>query len=395
MDYRLFIATRYLGRKGKEPFIYFSTLVSILGIAIGVAALILVLGVMGGFSFTLKERIAGSSPSIIISQSQPIANYETLIKKIKGHLGENIIGISPFIETQAIFQSRGGILGGIVKGIDPEREFTVTNIKDWVKPNELRLFENEIILGKELARALGAERGEKIRLISGLSGKESDFIVKGSFESGFYITDSSYSFINLSRAQREFGLSGMVTGIGVKIKELFESEKLAQSLSRSLGDDYTVKSWLKENRVLFAAIALEKRAMSIILTLIILVAAFNIASSLMTMVYKKIKDIGILKSLGVTERGIRTIFILKGVLTGVIGVAFGLTIGLFCSFLLKRYQFIKLPAFVYDLSYLPIKVQASDLLIISGAVLLITFLAALYPAWRAGKLEPAEALRYE
>ncbi|MCK4244443.1 MAG: ABC transporter permease [Candidatus Omnitrophica bacterium] len=395
MDYRLFIATRYLGRKGKEPFIYFSTLVSILGIAIGVAALILVLGVMGGFSLALKEKIAGASPSIIISQRKPIIDYETVIKKTTSLLGEELKGISPFIETQAIFQSKGNILGGIVKGIDPEREPTVTNIKDWVKKNDILLSEDEIILGRELARALGVERGEKIRLISGLSGKESDFIVSGVFESGLYATDSAYSFINLSRAQKDFALLGMVTGIGVKIKNLLRSERLAQSLSRSLGNDYTVKSWLKENRVLFAAIALEKRAMTIILTLIILVAGFNIASSLMTMVYKKIKDIGILKSLGVTKKGITTIFILKGVLTGVIGVTLGLAIGLFSSFLLKRYQFIRLPAFVYDLSYLPIKVQASDLFIISGMVLLITFLAALYPAWRAGKLEPTEALRYE
>jgi len=168
MDYRLFITARYLGKKGKEPFIYFSTLVSILGIAIGVAALILVLGVMNGFDSNLKEKIAGSSPNIIISQTGPIADYERIIEKIKGHLDGELVGISPFIETQAILQSQNAFLGGIVKGIDPEREILVTNIGDWVK-NGLKISENEIILGKEVARALKVKKGEEITLINGLS----------------------------------------------------------------------------------------------------------------------------------------------------------------------------------------------------------------------------------
>ena len=193
----------------------------------------------------------------------------------------------------------------------------------------------------------------------------------------------------------EFALPKMVTGIGVKTRNLLNSERSAQSLAHSLGKNYIVRSWLRENKILFAAIALEKRAMSIILALISLVAAFNIASSLMTMVYRKIKDIGILKSLGVTKKGIRVIFILKGMLIGVTGLVLGMGLGLFLAFLLEKYQFIKLPAFVYDLSYLPIKVQGSDLITISVTVLVITFLATLYPAWKAGKVEPTEALRYE
>ena len=395
MDYRLFIAVHYLRRKSREPFVHFSILTSILGIAIGVAALILVLGVMSGFSSSLKEKIAGSFASITISQRRPITDYETVIKRTKNSLGKEIVGISPFIETQALFQSGNGISGGIVKGIDPEREIAVTNVKDWLKKKKLDLSGNKIILGKELARTLGVKKGEKLRLISGLSGKGSDFIVSGFFESGLYATDSAYSFINLNKAQEEFLFPGMVTGIGVKTRNLLKSERSAQSLAHSLGKNFIVRSWLRENKVLFAAIALEKRAMSIILALISLVAAFNIASSLMTMVYRKVKDIGILKSLGVTKKGIRIIFILKGMLMGVTGLVLGLSIGLFLAFLLEKYQFIKLPAFVYDLSYLPIKVQGSDLLTISATVLIITFLATLYPAWKAGKLEPTEALRYE
>ncbi|PIW33650.1 MAG: lipoprotein-releasing system transmembrane subunit LolC [bacterium (Candidatus Ratteibacteria) CG_4_9_14_3_um_filter_41_21] len=394
MDYRLFITARYLGKKGKEPFIYFSTLVSILGIAIGVAALILVLGVMNGFDSNLKEKIAGSSPNIIISQTGTIADYERIIEKIKGHLDGELVGISPFIETQAILQSQNAFLGGIVKGIDPEREILVTNIGDWVK-NGLKISENEIILGKEVARALKVKKGEEITLINGLSGRKSNFIVGGIFESGLYPADSGYSFICLKRAQRDFALPGMVSGIGLKVKNLLKSESMASSLSWFLGGDWTTRSWLKENKVLFSAIALEKRVMTIILTLIILVAAFNIASSLMTMVYKKIKDIGILKSLGVSKRDIRAIFILKGLFTSLIGVGMGLAIGLLGSFLLEKYQFIKLPPFIYDLSYLPVKVENGDLIIIAAGTFLITFLATLYPAWRAGRLEPAEALRYE
>ncbi len=395
MDYRLFITQRYLGRKNKEPFVYFSILSSILGIAIGVAALILVLGVMTGFSSSLKEKIAGSFASITISGREPMADYEKVIAKTKNSFGQRIVGISPFIETQVLFQSENGISGGIVKGIDPKREVSVTNIQNWLKKKKLNLSGNKIILGRELARVLGLKKGEKIRLISGLSGKGSDFIVESFFESGLYATDSTYGFIDLNEAQKEFALPGVVTGIGIKSKNLLKSERLAQSLAHSLGKNYIVRSWLRENKVLFAAIALEKRTMSIILALIILVAAFNIASSLMTMVYRKIKDIGILKSLGVSKRGIRIIFMLKGMLIGGIGLVLGLGLGLSLSFLLKKYQFIKLPAFVYDLSYLPIKVQGSDLVIISAAVLLITFLSTLYPAWKAGKLEPGEALRYE
>jgi len=389
-----FLAHKFVGKKSRENFLWFISLVSISGIALGVISLMLVLGVMNGFSKDLKKKIVGANPTITVEGRPLIRDYRKLIVSIREN-SRTVKGASPFLSSQVIFKSDNYMLGGIIRGIDPETEPSVTNLVEFMKEGTIRSVNEGIVLGSELAKELEVHTGDRIRIIGGIFPREKELKVTGIVEYGVYNYDISFGITSLAMLQDFFGIGDAVHGIGLRTDNIYDTEKTAAQIRRSTAGTWQVTTWIQKNKILFAALALEKKAMAIILILIVLVASFNIASTLMITVFRKTREIGILRAIGLSSREIRMIFFLQGMIIGIKGLFFGLVIGGILTGILKKYQFIKLPEFVYNLSKLPVDIAPSDVLYISLAVLLIVSAASLYPAVRAAHLNPAEALRFE
>jgi len=393
VSYNFFLSHKFIGKK-KENFLSFISFVSIAGISLGIISLMLVIGVMNGFSNDLKRKIVGANPTITIEGRPVIKDYNALRKEIFRNIKE-AEGVSPYISSQVIYKSRNYLFGGIIKGIDPEYEPTVTNILDFLKEGNLADLNNGIILGSELAKELEVKTGDYIWIMGGLPARQEEFKVVGIVECGVYNYDVSMGFTSLHNIQKFFKMDDFAYRVGVRIKDIYRSEKVAKDVRNLIHFKYPVSTWIQKNKVLFAALALEKKAMTIILILIILVASFNIASTLMITVFRKTKEIGVLKAIGLSSREIRKIFFYQGLVLGTEGLVLGLSIGGILAYFLKKYQFIKLPEFIYNLSRLPIEISLADILFISIGAIIIVSIASIYPAQRAANLNPAEALRYE
>ncbi|MCM8784989.1 MAG: ABC transporter permease [Candidatus Omnitrophica bacterium] len=392
ISYNFFLAKRFIGSKKEDRFLWFISFFTVLGISIGVIALLLVIGVMNGFSNDLKRKIIGANPLITIEGKPYIYNYEEIIQKIKNV--PEIKGASPYIMSQVIYKSNKYIIGGIIKGIDPEREQKVTNIKDFIKKGNFWDIENGIILGKELANELGVEINDFISVILGLIPRERIFKVVGIVEYGVYSFDVSMGFLSLKNLMKIYGVD-RVHGIGIKINDIYRTPIVSKEIKKVINEQYNVSTWIEKNKILFSAIALEKKAMAIILSLIVLVASFNILSTLMISVYRKVKEIGILKAIGLTSGEIKKIFLYQGIYLGIKGLIFGVIFGFIIAGLLKKYNFINIPEFVYDISKLPIEITLFDTIWIFLLVIFVSCVASIYPAQRASKLNPAEAIRNE
>ncbi|MCD6094152.1 MAG: ABC transporter permease [Candidatus Omnitrophica bacterium] len=399
MFYPFFIALRYLFTKQKERFISLSSLISILGIAVGVGALIVVLGVMSGFDEELKAKMLGANSPIVV-RIPPGADSSQVIQALKEMQG--VSAIAPFVYGQALIKAENNVQGIILRGIDIEQEAKVSRIKHYIdliegSPQPLSratLHSKEIILGKELKRNLGVDIGKEVLLISPVDRKSHRFRVSGVFNCGMYDYDANFAFIDLRQAQDFFALLGP-TGIGIKPGSERDIWKLKKAIQKKLGGIFPVYTWMDLNKNFLSALKLEKTVMFIILTLIIIVACFNITSALTMNVLEKTRDIGILKAIGATNLGIKTIFIYQGLIMGGLGGGLGLGLGLGVGYLLKNYQFIKLPPDVYYLNKIPLSIQKTDIWLILLSTFLITLLATFYPARQAAKLDPVEALRYE
>jgi lipoprotein-releasing system permease protein len=391
-SYNFFLAKKFTNKKQGDNFLWFITLFSITGVAIGVIALMLVIGVMSGFSKELKRKIIGAHPTITIEGKPYIFDYNNVIEKVKKDI-KDVEGISPYITTQVIYKSQKYLIGGIVKGIDPVTEEEVTNLSKFTKKGEYTDLDNGILLGSELAKELDVSLGDELFVIAGLSAIQFPLTVVGIVEYGVYAFDSSMGFTSLDTLSKFLNISNLVHGIGIRTNNIYVTEKIAEKIRVTLNSDYNVTTWIQRNKILFAAIALEKKAMSFILALIVLVASFNISATLMITVYRKVKEIGILKALGVTSVEIKKIFIYQGLIIGLKGLVTGLITGGILAMLLKKYQFIKLPDFVYDLSRLPIEISKFDILWISVLVIVIVCFASVYPAQRAARLNPNQAIR--
>jgi len=410
MFFEYLIGGRYLRAKQKETFISLITILSIAGVTVGVMALIVVIAVMAGFESDLKQRILGVESHIVLMQhGGSFSDYRKISKQIDTLDG--VTAATPFIYTQIMLRSPFGVSGAVLRGIDPEsaggaikilKDSGLQNLKQIKGRGNSKSFVPGIILGKELARNLGVVKGDAVYLISsqgmispiGYLPAMKRFKVAGLFESGMYEYDGSLAYINLKDAQKILHMEGAVTGIEVRVKDVYDARNIAEKIVSNLGFPYWAKDWMQMNHNLFSALKLEKTVMFIILALIVLVAAFNIASTLIMMVMGKTKDIAILKAMGAMDSSIRKIFIFNGMIIGSVGTTLGVCLGCIMCELLEKYKFIELPGDVYYISTLPVRLNPMDVLIIAAGALIICFVATLYPARQASKLNPVEAIRY-
>ncbi|RMD92784.1 MAG: lipoprotein-releasing ABC transporter permease subunit [Calditrichaeota bacterium] len=414
MSYELFLASRYLKSKRKTGFISLITYISILGVLIGVAALIIVLSIMNGFESEVKNRIIGFGSHIRVRtfHNQGLQNVDEVMNKIKDI--EHIIGMSPYVDEKALIiatkkNQRSGV---IVKGVDVTTLHKVSDIQDDVVLGTFNVGEVQtengktypgIVLGRYLADKLRANLGDPVEILSptGIGPVMTRmpylrrFIVTGYFETGIFEFDDIYAYISLKEAQRLFGLKQAVTGIEVKLDDLNKAEEVKEVIINQLGYPYTAVTWFDMNKTLFSWMQFEKWAAFIILSLIIMVATFNIVSTLIMVVLEKTKEIGILKSMGATSKSIMKIFMYQGLVAGVIGTFLGCVIGFALCWSQLKYKFFSLPPDVYIISSLPILMKSTDFISIALAALLLCFIATVYPARKAAQLDPVEAIRYE
>ncbi|MBI1912350.1 MAG: lipoprotein-releasing ABC transporter permease subunit [Deltaproteobacteria bacterium] len=422
MSYELFIGLRYLKAKRKQTFISVITFISILGITVGVTALIIVLSVMTGFEENLKEKILGINAHVVVTGlGQGMKDYGHVTEEVKKVPG--VTGATPFTYDQAMISSSGGVIGAVIRGLDMKTAAEATVLPGKVKEGSLEglkiPFQDAgangtnpgIVIGRELAKTIGVEVGDTINVISpmgtmtpaGPVPRMAPFKVTGIFELGMYEYDSSLAFISLENAQRFFRLGDTVTGVEVKIADIYGADKIADDIMTQLKGSYWTRTWVEMNKNLFSALKLEKVAMFIILTLIILVAALNIISTLIMVVMEKGKDIAILKSLGATSRGIMKIFMIEGIIIGVTGTFLGTVFGLLAAlnmesivqFIERIFHFKVLPPSIYYIDKFPSKVEPMVVLAIVVISISISFLATIYPSWQASRFDPVEGLRYE
>jgi lipoprotein-releasing system permease protein len=395
MDWRFFIAKRYFKIRRKEKFISIISLISILGVVVGVAALIIVLGVMSGFNRELKARIVGTTPHIIIERDGGIANPDIFIEEVLAE-NENVISSSPFIQGEAILRQGEKFTGVIVTGIDEATEKDVTNIKQYViKGQPATLGKRGIFVGSELADELNLKVGDSVSIISAALGAEHNFEIAGIFRTGLYTVDINNIFISLKPAQEVFNVGNFVTRIAVRTVDELKANKIKREIAVKLGFPYFVRSWIDLNQNLFSALKLEKIVQFVIVALVVMVACFNIASTLIVRVVEKTKDIGILKAIGATNSDIRSIFRFEGLFIGIIGTVLGLGVGLTVNWIQDTYKIVKLPPDVYYIEALPVYISWHEPLIIAISAVFLSLIATVYPSSKAARLNVVDALRYE
>ena len=409
MNLPLWIALRYLRTKRRHGFITLLTGISIGGVALGVTALLTVLAVMNGFENEVQTRIAGTDAHVVLL-GESVAGIEapdTLVARAARLPG--VLGAAPFTYTKAMVLYEGLAEGLVVKGVDLAAERRVTSIAERIEPPLEAIPAADadgmpgIVLGSELAARLGAVVGDVVVLASlagaeqsamGFAPKLRKFRVAGLFTSGLYTYDSSFGFISIPAAQSFFQLGAAVTGVEIKLADMFDAPRAGRAILDALHvPGLRANNWIELNRNLFTWMKLEKVVMFVILALIVLVAAFNVVSTLFMVVLEKRRDIGVLKSMGATRRTILNVFLVEGLLIGGVGTALGVALGGVLIAFLRRYPVVRLPGDVYFIERLPVRPEAGDFAAVILAALLLCLAAALYPAWRAASLEPVDAIR--
>lgn len=416
MSYELFIAQRYLKSKRKTGFISVITYFSIGGVLIGVAALIIVLAVMNGFETEVRTRIIGFDAHIRMRPFQTnhksgLDNYPDKINQLKQI--DHIVGCAPYIIEHAIIQTdRPQTV--FIKGSDPKLEDDVSKLKEYIISGELNFdpvsVENEparpgIVLGSSLARRLMADINSKVFLISAaglsISGgpfqmpKVKAYTVTGIFESGLNEYDANVALCSIKDAQDLFMYGNRVGGIEIKLDNMELADQVAREIDSRFGYPYTTETWFERNRTLFSWMKIEKWAAFIILCLIIMVAAFNIISTLIMVVLEKTREVGILKAMGANSGSIMRIFMFEGLVIGVVGTLFGSLLGYLLCWSQHKYQWFSLPGDIYFINALPIEMKILDFVFIAGFTLLLCLVASVYPAWKASRLDSVDAIRYE
>jgi lipoprotein-releasing system permease protein len=399
MNYEASIALRYLRSKRKDKFIAFTTWAAVVGIAIGVMALIVVIAVMTGFQDEIRERILGVNPHMLImGVGGDMRTPEALLTTVRNT--EGVSTAFPFTTFQGMAQSGRRVTGVVVKGLDPG---DISFFRRLVKNGSIDTLKEKgsILLARELARELGVGVGDTLTILvpfGGISpmGATPETIrvkVGGIFQTGMYEIDNMLVVMSLNDVQAILGAGA--TGIEVKLKDVYQADRVRSELSRKLGPGYILRTWIEMNRNLFSALKLEKVAMFVILALIILVASFNIISSLVMTVMEKKKDIAILKAMGARNRSIMKIFVAEGLTIGVFGALAGSVTGYLMCAIQNRYQIIKLSEEVYYINVLPMKISVPDVLLIATVTILLCLFSTIYPSYKASKIDPVETLRYE
>jgi lipoprotein-releasing system permease protein len=408
MLFELFIASRYLRAKRKQAFISVITIISVVGVMMGVMALIVVLSVMNGFREDLMSKILGvNSHLLILSHEGAFNRYKEIAGRAEGV--EGVVATTPFIYSQVMLNSPAGVSGAVLRGLDTATAGKVIAVDRMVKRGDLRALDETqgglpgIIPGTELARQLGVQPGDELTVVSpqgkltpmGRVPESRKYRVVALFDSGMYEYDSSMVYVSIREAQDLLGMDDRVSGIEVKVQDVNRSDTIGEAITRVLRYPFWTKDWKVMNRSLVSALKLEKITMFVILTMIVLVGALNIISTLVMVVMEKTRDVAILRAMGASARSIMSVFMAQGLLVGLVGTLAGLLAGLGICRLLGKYKFIKLPADIYYISTLPVRVEVLDVVYVTSAAVLISFIATLYPSWHASRLNPAEALRYE
>jgi lipoprotein-releasing system permease protein len=408
MLFEVFLGIRYLKAKRKQAFISIITVISVVGVMVGVMALIVVLSVMNGFREDLMSKILGvNSHLLILNYEGPFSGYDKAAAE--ADKVEGVVATTPFVYSQVMVNREGSVTGAVLRGLDPLSAPSVARIGEMIKGGTLQSLDIEhdglpaIIVGRELSKNIGARPGDTLTVVSPI-GKltplgrvplSRTFKITAIFDSGMYEYDATMVYVSLKEAQDFLGMEDRVTGIEVRVDDIYKADRIGEAVSRKLGYPYWTKDWQQMNRSLVSALKLEKLTMFVILTMIVLVGALNIISTLVMVVMEKTRDVAILRTMGATSKSIMRIFMFQGLLVGVVGTLAGLFSGLGLCHLLARYQFIKLPADIYYISTLPVRVEMNDVLFVTVAAVLISFLATLYPSWHASRVNPVEALRYE
>lgn len=407
MSFETFVAKRFLKIRHQRKLVPLITVLAVLGVAVGVMVLVVVIAVMTGFQSELKHRILGIESDILVMRyNDRIADYPQVMKKIDQVQG--VASSSPYVYAQGMLRSPGHFSTVVLKGIDPIHSSIQVGIKGNHTLKQLlpekgaARAEAGIVLGTVLADKLKAGVGDSLLLT--IVGARQDnprilpsvhhLTIVGLFETGMYQYDGSMGFVNMQRLQHIMGIGDTVTGVAVRVRNEDNVEAIARDIVATLGIQYWATQWKQMHRNLFSMLSLQKLMMYVILTLIILVAAFNIASALIMMVKEKVKDIAILKVMGASNRSIQAIFFNKGLVIGLTGIAMGCSAGLILCWILSKYQFIELPGDVYFLTTLPVRIDFFDLgLIICGTLFICAF-ASLYPAIKAARIKPVDGIRY-
>jgi lipoprotein-releasing system permease protein len=432
MPYELFLALRYLLAKRKQTFLSLISLISVLGITVGVTALIIALALATGFQEDLRAKILGSNPQITVfaGWGRHLSGHDDVIQEVMQV--DHVAAAAPLVLEKGLLVSdlnpRGS--AAVVQGIDPSIQNSVTDLvadlergarsdaatdpeappppldalrtsRSAADPAGPRLA--TLFLGHELAMSLGVDIGDRVRLIVpqarlspfSLQPKSATYRVAGLVQSGFYDYDTTRIYMHLSEAQRLFALDGSVDAVQVRVDSLKLLAEVRQSLQRRLGEGYRVTDLLDQNRSFFSALKLEKLVAFLVIALIILVAALNIVSTLILMVMEKVRDIGTLISMGATSRGVMILFLLQGAIIGLVGTSLGCALGFGVCWVMDSFRLLHLDPDVYFISYVPFEIRPLDFTLTALVSLLISFVATVYPAWRASRLDPVEALRYE
>jgi lipoprotein-releasing system permease protein len=416
MRYEFFIGLRYLRARRRETFISLITIISVLGVMIGVMTLNVVMAVMTGFEETLRDRLLGINAHVaLVKSGDQLREYEKLLEQVRQTKG--VVAASPSIYGQVMLTSGPRVSGVVVRGVDPDKVNQVVDIERYIRDGSLQSLKQQqplqvqgrtillpgVIIGIRLANQLGVFVGSPIQVVSplgsptaiGVIPKVRRFVVVGIFDSGMSEIDSTLVYMNLKDAQTFFELGDAVTNIEIRVQDVYRAQSVAQDIQRRLGFPYLTEDWSRLWPNLFSALKLEKTVYFLVLLLMVLIGAFNIISTLTMVVMEKRKDIAILQSMGATRDSIRRIFLIKGCVIGVVGTLLGVFLGLAICLLIQKYRFIELPKDVFLISTVPVRIYLSNFLLVGFASLFVCLLASIYPARQAAKLDPVEIIRYE